>query len=61
MIASNASAGQLLAPSESILYARHAAEGLVPSQAVHALSILPPAKPRNVLTEMARYVTQREK
>lgn len=51
---------QLLAPSESIHYARDAAETLV-RQAVAALEVLPASEARDVLTEMAHFVTAREK
>ncbi len=51
---------QLLAPSDSIAYARREAQNLV-NQAITALRILPPSEARDVLTEMAHYVTAREK
>jgi len=51
---------QLVGPSDSIAYARQAAEHLV-DQAIDALDVLPASEARDVLTEMARYVTVREK
>jgi len=50
----------LLAPSESIAYARGEAERLV-GEAIGALSILPPSEAKDALIEAAHYVTGREK
>jgi octaprenyl-diphosphate synthase len=51
---------QLVAPSESIAFARREAQRLV-NLAIDALKILPPSEAREVLSEMAHYVTAREK
>jgi len=53
-------ARQLVAPSDSIQYARRAAEELV-GRAIGALRVLPEGEAREALTEMARFVTQRER
>ncbi|MEI8197292.1 MAG: polyprenyl synthetase family protein, partial [Phycisphaerae bacterium] len=50
---------QLLAPSESIAAARKVAENLV-QEAIKALHTLPPSEARDVLENMARFVTARE-
>jgi octaprenyl-diphosphate synthase len=51
---------QLLAPSESVAYARGEAERLV-GEAIAALSILPASEAKDALIEAAHYVTGREK
>jgi octaprenyl-diphosphate synthase len=51
---------QLLAPSDSIIYARDEAERLV-KEAIGALQILPASEAREALTEAAHYVTARDK
>ena len=51
---------QLVAPSESIAYARHEAERLV-TEAVNALSVLPASEARQSLIAAAHYVTARDK
>jgi octaprenyl-diphosphate synthase len=51
---------QLVAPSDSIAYARHEAERLV-KEAVSALKVLPPGPAREALVEAAHYVTARDK
>ncbi len=51
---------QLLAPSESIAYARSEAERLV-SEAIRALHVLPQSEAREALMEAAHYVTVRDK
>lgn len=51
---------QLLAPSESITYARGEAERLV-NEAIAALHVLPPSEARDALTEAAHYVTARDR
>ncbi len=51
---------QLLAPSESIAYARGEAERLV-KEAIAALQVIPATEAREALMEAAHYVTAREK
>lgn len=51
---------QLIAPSDSIGYARRRAEQLV-QEAIHALDPLPPSDARDALIEAAHYVTARDK
>jgi octaprenyl-diphosphate synthase len=51
---------QLLGPSDSIGYARREAQKLV-DQAIVAIRTLPHSEARDVLIEMAHYVTSREK
>jgi len=51
---------QLLAPSESIEYARSEAERLI-AEAIRALQVLPSSAAREALTEAAHYVTARDK
>jgi len=53
-------ARQLVAPSDSIGYARREAERLIEA-AIEALSILPAGEARDVLSEMAHFVTRRDK
>jgi octaprenyl-diphosphate synthase len=51
---------QLVAPSDSIAYARHEAERLV-KEAIASLKILPNSPAREALVEAAHYVTARDK
>ena len=51
---------QLLAPSDSIAYARHEAERLV-KESIAALRTLPPSQAREALIDAAHYVTARDK
>lgn len=51
---------QLLAPSESIAYARDQAERLI-AEALRALQILPRNEAREALTEAAHFITARDK
>jgi len=51
---------QLVAPSESIQFARREAERLI-AEAIEALAILPESPARGALVEAARYVTARER
>lgn len=51
---------QLLAPSDSIAYARSEAQRLV-DEAIDALKILPPSDARDALVEAAQYVTARDR
>jgi octaprenyl-diphosphate synthase len=51
---------QLVAPSESIAYAKSEAQRLV-DEAIAAVKVLPPSEAREALIEAAHYVTARDK